>query len=204
MKEKIETLLNSARIWGSSEPDIHWPVSIEKIKDKVILDCGCGSDGYKRDEPWISTPEYWHDLGAKKIIGVEPNLNDIEHITKKLKQKSGIGEFEFINDMITSPEQLSSLIQKNNVNFVKSDMETGERHFLNVSDKIFSTVDDYIIEVHDDSKLDLQDTIVYRLIEKLFRCNYSIYDIAKFQWNPANHSNTDVWNIWLIFSEKNK
>jgi hypothetical protein len=112
------------------------------------------------------------------------------------------GKFEFVNDMITSSEQISNLIEHHNVNFVKSDIETGERYFLNVPDEIFSKVDDYIIEVHDDSKLELTDTIVYKLIDKLYRCNYSIYDIAAFQWHPMNHAGTDNWNIWLIFAQK--
>jgi hypothetical protein len=82
-------------------------------------------------------------------------------------------------------------------------METGERHFLTVSDETFSKVDTYFIEVHDDSKLELEDTIVYRLLDKLYRCNYSIYDIATFQWHPMNHTGTDTWNIWLLFAQKN-
>ena len=204
MKKTVQDLLNNARSWGHSEPHIHWPVDIGKIRDKVVLDLGCGSDGYKNQEPWISTPEYWSTMGPKKIIGVEPSLDDINFITTRLNDVFSDGKFELVNDMITSSEQISNLIEQHNVNFVKSDIETGERHFLNVSDEIFSKVDDYIIEVHDDSKLELNDTIVYRLIDKLYRCNYSVYDIATFAWHPMNHAGTDNWNIWLVFAEKNK
>jgi hypothetical protein len=187
------------RIWGHSEPEIHWPASSTNVAGKIVLDLGCGSDGFKSQEPWISTIEHWNNLGAAKIVGVELNSQDVEMLQEKFRGNHNILIY---NDAIKNVSQVRDLISKHDVQIIKSDIEGWEEVLLNLSDEEFSGIQEYYIETHDDISASIEDTIYHRLMEKFVRCGYVIRDQAVFQWTPRKYDNSFDMNINLIFAYK--
>lgn len=203
-------IVNNLDTWNQSEPDIHWPTSITNVYDKTILDLGCGSDGYKDQEPWISTVEYWLLRGAKKIIGIEANSKDAEYLNNKFSKLDG--KVKVINDSIQSSTQIQNLINEYDIQIVKSDIESFEYHFLDVDDSSFSKIDEYYIETHDDIDESIEQSIYGKLVDKFEKCGYSIVYAMQFEYTPTTsiikgqylQGEEKIWKIRLLFAHKNK
>lgn len=176
--------LKATRI-KDEHPRNAWPEQYIRVKDRVVLDLGCGFFGKthlfpllenegKKYTDMISTSEHFLNLGAKKVIGFDSNQSDVECLNKKLK--NFVGHTIQLNHR----KQLEDIILKENIDVVKSDIEGAEVLLYNVDDEIFKVVKEYYIETH--------DKILYRRFKrKLKRCNYEIREIMRQeQGGPAS------------------
>jgi hypothetical protein len=144
-------------------PEFHW--EFINVKGKRVLDLGCGDFGNAVNLPYITTAEYFLDNGASYVLGVDLDAGDISRINNHLGSK-----LELRNENITSPDQIKNLIIENQIQIVKSDIEGGEIHLLEMSDEDFSQIEEYYIETHNTS-------LESGFVDKLTRCGYIITDM---------------------------
>jgi len=146
------------------DPYIHWDNI--NVKNKIILDLGCGDFGRATSLNYLTTLEYFVMLEAKFVIGVDSNITDIKNLTNKnLSSDKCI----IINESVDSSDKILNLIKKYNVDIVKSDIEGGEKFLFDICDNDFKNVKEYYIETHG-------DTLYKKCIDKLNQCEYLIYD----------------------------
>jgi SAM-dependent methyltransferase len=113
----------------SEEPKEHW--SFLNIKDKIVLDLGCG-----KFYSSISTAQWFLDEGAAKVIGVDLSKEPIQNekfaaYAKPIKGKEDLEYF-----LHYMPE------------IIKCDIEGAERYFKDV-DFLPSSVKQFAVEYHD-------------------------------------------------------
>jgi len=150
---------------NNENPNEHW--QFVSVTDCVVLDLGCGRWEHveHREKDWPTTPEYFNIKGAKKVIAVDGDENEILWFNKKYSHESG---YVFIHSMINSPNILEHLITEYKPNCIKIDIEGGEINLINLSDDIFNLVNEYYIETHNDQ-------LYYQCILKLAQNRYDIY-----------------------------
>ena len=72
---------NKIRTWSQEYPLEHWPEDYINVKDKIILDLGCGLFGLIDAAPHYQlntcTTNYWMTHAAKKVIGLDMSETDI-------------------------------------------------------------------------------------------------------------------------------
>jgi hypothetical protein len=169
------------KICASEEPRHAWPESMVNVKDRIVLDLGCGLFGnthlFKKGERmWnniqlnnmMSTSEWWLKLGAKMVIGLDINKSDIEALRETIGSEKAI----FLNEPVVSWEQIKGLVEKYNVDVIKSDTEGFETVIIDAPDEEFKIVKEYYIEVHHW----VRQGLVEQTIEKCKRCGYTIRD----------------------------
>jgi hypothetical protein len=152
------------KIVNSENPTEHWS-NIQNIQDKTVLDLGCGW----LFQPHESTPEYFINRGANKVIGVDASCGEIE----KLKQT--YPNHTFICKTITSAENLIDLILEYNPSVIKMDIEGYESHMKYITPEQFSCVEEIAIEYHNPECKKI-------LIEKLNEFSFEIFAINQFGW----------------------
>ena len=150
---------------NNENPNEHW--QFVSVVDCVVLDLGCGRWEHVeyRDKNWPTTPEYFKINGAKTVIAVDSDINEISWFNKKFAEEHG---YVFICRTINSSEILKETITKYKPNCIKVDIEGGEIHLINLSDDVFSSVEEYYIETHNDQLYDL-------CILKLAKNRYDVY-----------------------------
>lgn len=182
----------------SEHPRHAWPEDLVNVKDRVVLDLGCGFFGttqfFKQNVSFvmrgtdriglpypemISTSEYWLNLGAKKVIGVDVNLNDLEFLSVVLGDRN----VQFIHDQVRSPEQVKNLIDQHFVDVVKADIEGHEFHLLDLKDDDFRLVKEWYIEAH-------SHELIQRTKDKMRACGYEVRGILRM--NPDTHQTPQV------------
>ena len=67
----------TTKVVESENPLEHWN-DIKSVEGKVVLDLGCGW----LFQPFESTPQYFINRGAKKIIGVDAACGEIEKLNE--------------------------------------------------------------------------------------------------------------------------
>jgi hypothetical protein len=107
----------------SEDPNHHWDYLV--VKDQVVLDLGCGK--HFLEEGMQTTPEFFIGKGAKKIIGVDPHIDDIRYFQEKLPESL------FIKDCILSADHLDSYMNNYDVTAVKMDIEGHEKVLLDLN-----------------------------------------------------------------------
>jgi len=146
----------------SEHPDHHW--DLLEVKDQIVADLGCGF--HLMESSWDTTPGYFLKKGAKKIIGVDPEGNDIQHF------KNTYPYSDFYCDLINSTEKIEHYIINNNVSSLKMDIEGSESLFLD-STSNFDSLKYVAIETHSKELLNL-------FIVKLTNLNFKIDTICTF------------------------
>jgi len=149
---------------NSEDPNYHW--EYVNVKNKRVLDLGCGDFGGVGKLPYTTTLEYFLIKEASFVLGVDVNISDLEAI-KSLETK--YPNFSIINNMISSPDQIKDLIINNNIQILKSDIEGHEINIFNLDNETFSLIEEYYIETH-------SDELYNQCINKLTNCGYDIYD----------------------------
>jgi len=181
--------------------DTHYPTNLIDVKNRNVLDLGCGLFGYVEKDPNISTSEWWYNHGAKQVIGLDIETRDIEVLKQRIPQ--GL----FFTEAVSSPEQIKNLITKYNIDVIKCDIEGYENNLLNLSDEDFSQIKEYYIETHDFGIQNPADLILYNgFINKLNRCGYIIKEVYEYRHGLHGRSDKkyDEWGIRLIFAYKKK
>ena len=146
----------------SEHPDHHW--HLLTTDNETVLDLGCG---FHLMEPgWETTPGYFINKGAKKVVGIDPAHSDIEHL------KSVYIDHEFYTDLIDSSEKLNSYINNNNITSLKMDIEGSEVVFIHSNDT-YATLKHVAIETH-------SKEILNNMIKKLLELGFEIDTICTF------------------------
>lgn len=112
-------------------------------KDRIVLDIGADIG---------STAYFFLKKGAKLIVAVEGSEQCFDKLKSNAKSfKSTIPILCFIN----KPEQIETLIQRWKPDILKMDIEGGEIHLFQIADATFKLVNEYLIEIHSESLLDM-------------------------------------------------
>lgn len=163
------------RIWENKYPMRAWLVDLPinsipedccVVKDKNVLDLGCGFVG-ATEHNHLSTSERFLDLGAKFVLGVDINPNHVNIISNKINDPN---KFIGISKEIKTIEDVLNLVREYNINVIKSDIKGDERLFLDMPDDKFKTIDEYMIEVHNQE-------LFFSMLNKLEKCSYTIREV---------------------------
>jgi len=149
---------------NSEDPKYHW--EFVNVKSKRVLDLGCGDFGSVGHLPYTTTLEHFLIKEAAFVLGVDANSSDLNAI-KSLKDK--YSNFDIIESMISSPNQIKDLIINNNIQILKSDIEGAESYLFDLDDETFSLIEEHYIETHNDN-------LYNQCITKLTNCGYDIYE----------------------------
>lgn len=149
---------------NSEDPVLHW--EYVNVKDKIVLDLGCGDFGNAGNLPYSTSLEYFLIKEAAFVLGVDMLTSDI-NVIKSFESK--YSNFSAINAMVHSPEQIKDLIVNNNIQIVKCDIEGSEAALFDLDDEFFVLIEEYYIETH-------TPDLYNRCILKLTNCGYDIYE----------------------------
>lgn len=119
-------------------PVDHW--GMLNVRNKIVLDLGCGRMWDIRP----TTPEFFLNQGASKVIGVE--MWDNERIWYKENVQDD--RLTVFTDKVTTPEALRSLIQTHNPEVIKCDIEGDEAILMDFNSDDFKDIDEIAAEYH--------------------------------------------------------
>jgi hypothetical protein len=154
----------------SEDSKHHWLHFI--AKEKRILDLGCGR--HATDQPHMHSPNYFLDMGADYVVGVDMSQGEIDYY--KNLQDTGIMSSEkslFFCEEIKSPENIMNYIKTYNINAVKCDIEEHETKFYSITSEDLQNVTELAIEYH---SLEIRE----RIIEKIKEWKFDIFCEGKF------------------------
>lgn len=154
----------NTKIVTSEDPIEHWS-DMQLIKDSVLLDLGCGW----LFQPHQSTPEYFINMGASKVIGVDVSCLEIEQLKEKYP------DHIFICKAITSTKDILDFIIEYSPSVIKMDIEGHEAHLKDINKEQFSCVEEVAIEYHNPECKKI-------LIDKLTEFEFEIFNINQFGW----------------------
>ena len=120
----------------SEEPIDHW--GFLNVKDKIVLDLGCG-----KFHSTISTPEWFIQQGAERVIGID------------LSSELEYDKFTYHAMSIDNPQQIKDLIETYKPHIIKADIEGAEIHFNGVELSDLGVVTEVAIEYHDNELMEL-------------------------------------------------
>jgi SAM-dependent methyltransferase len=123
----------------------HW--EFVNVKDRIVLDLGCGrwNKVEQVDDSWLTTPQYFIEQGAKKVIAVDIDPIEVDWFMNKFKDNN---QYEFILNNISSTEHIISLYNAYKPSCVKLDIEGSEQYLLEIDELSFCSVSEYYIETH--------------------------------------------------------
>ena len=152
---------------NNENPNEHW--QFVSVNNRVVLDLGCGrwERVEHRDPKWPTTPEFFIQKGAKHVVAIDCDPNEINWFTSNFSKESN---YEFILSCINSSNDFLNLITTYNPNCIKIDIEGAESNIIDIPNDVFSKVDEYYIETHNHHLFE-------SCISKLDSCNYQIINI---------------------------
>jgi hypothetical protein len=154
----------TTKIVESENPIEHWN-DIKQVEDKIVLDLGCGW----LFQPFESTPQYFINRGAKKIIGVDASCGEIEKLNENFPNHT------FVCKTILEFDDLVSLITEYKPQLIKMDIEGYERHMENITAEQFESVEEIAVEYHNPECKKI-------LEEKLTELGFDIFATNQFGW----------------------
>lgn len=122
----------------SEDPTDHWG-GID-VHDSVVFDLGAGDFGRIGTLLYKSTPEYWLQMGAKSVIAIDNQHNDLANMHNdqiKIKQLN-----------IESANQLEELMNEYTPDVVKCDIEGYESLITEMHTDVFRIAHTWAIESH--------------------------------------------------------
>lgn len=152
------------KVVHSENPNEHWS-DIQSVEGETVLDLGCGW----LFQPHESTPEYFINRGASKIIGVDASCVEIEELKKKYPTHT------FVCKTITSVNDLLELISEHQPSVIKMDIEGHESHVQYITPEQFSCVKEIGVEYHNPECKKI-------LINKLNEFGFEILALNQFGW----------------------
>ena len=149
----------------NEHPSNAWPACWTNVKERIVLDLGCGFFGLTPDivlgkfswGPWgkpepipgmITTTEHFLKQGAKQVIGVDANQIDIDCLIAKFADEIKAGRAQFFCWAMISAAQIARTIQEYKIEIVKSDIEGAEHLILDMDEAVFSSVQEFYVEAH--------------------------------------------------------
>ena len=123
----------------NEDPIVHWPDI--NVKNKNVLDLGCGR--WDATEQSKTTPIYFLDQGAKNVIGIDSSSAEVEYY-----QSLNLSNAKFFAESIQNSLLLKKIINENDINVIKSDIEGAEIIFLDFTQDDLKNVSSLYIEYH--------------------------------------------------------
>jgi ubiquinone/menaquinone biosynthesis C-methylase UbiE len=149
------------KIINSEDPKIHWS-DITDVTGRVVLDLGCG---------WVgegSTPGYFLERGAAKVIGVDATQSDVD------KLKGRYPDQTFICRVVCDAPDLQRLLDDHNPDVIKMDIEGWEIVLDKIND--LKNVTEVAIEYHDFNCKSI-------VIKKLSEWGFDIFAVNSFGYH---------------------
>ena len=123
----------------SEDPVVHWPNI--KVQGKNVLDLGCGR--WDETDQSKMTPIYFLNQGAKSLIGVDSSVDEVKYF-----RSLNLPSASFFAENIKDVSLVRLIIQQNNINVIKSDIEGRELLFLDLTKDDVRDVSSLYIEYH--------------------------------------------------------
>jgi hypothetical protein len=146
-------------IINSEHPDVHW--GFLNVKDKMVLDLGCGINSEHTPTPWY----FINEKKAKYVVGVDSDNNSYQWF----KQNFIVKNFIPIMDMVDRWEKIRMYIDYWQPEVIKMDIEGAEIYMNAVDASHFKGVKEIGIEYHNLSCLLSCEN---KLKEAGFKLNY--------------------------------
>lgn len=152
---------------NNENPNEHW--QFVSVTNRIVLDLGCGRWEHveHRNPNCSTTPEFFKQRGATHVVAIDCDPREINWFNSKFSKEEN---YEFILGCINSANDFSDLILRYNPNCVKIDIEGAESNIIHMSNYIFSKVDEYYIETHNQQ-------LYESCTSKLTLCGYQITNI---------------------------
>lgn len=147
----------------SEHPNNHW--HFLNVKDKVVLDLGCGINSEYTPTPWYFIVEQ----NAKFVVGVDSDNNSYQWF----KEHFVVKNFIPIMDWVDRWEKIQMYIQYWKPEVIKMDIEGSEIFMQPLDDRIFDNVEEIAIEYHN---LPCLMTIENKLKQVGFKLEYYKFD----------------------------
>jgi hypothetical protein len=125
-------------IINSEHPDVHW--GFLDVKDKMVLDLGCGINSEHTPTPWY----FINEKKAKYVVGVDSDNNSYQWF----KQNFVVKNFIPIMDMVDRWEKIRMYIDYWQPEVIKMDIEGAEIYMNAVDVSHFKGVKEIGIEYH--------------------------------------------------------
>lgn len=122
----------------SETPEVHWRHLY--LKGARVLDLGCGFWTAEERRENYGTPHHFINQKPEFYVGVDQNTEDIHAFRSQYPQ------FHFINEPVTSPDQVMRWIFENRITHLKADIECAEGHIFKLPSSF--TLQKVAIETH--------------------------------------------------------
>ena len=116
-------------------------------RGKNVLDLGCGRWGGVLDSNEY-TPIFAYKRGAEVIVGVDDRGEEKVYYEDYFARNFPESNAHFYHMSIQTPEQVKHLMQKHDINYIKSDIEGYEVVFLTFSKEDLKNIDTFVLEYH--------------------------------------------------------
>ena len=128
----------------SEKSSVHWKYL--DVSNKIVLDLGCGL--WRVNDMQESSPVYFKNRGAKKIIGVDLNANDINVLKGYFDEHFKDDGSEFLVKAIATTNDMVELITKYQIQSIKCDIEGFEKVMFDIDKSLINSVTDISVEYH--------------------------------------------------------
>lgn len=166
-------LPNISDLIKSENSSQHW--NKLEVSDKIVLDLGCGL--WDVNDMQECSSVYFKNKGAKKIIGVDLNANDIDVLKGYFDEYFKNDGSEFLVKAITTTNDMLDLITKYQIQSIKCDIEGFEKVMFNIDKSLINNVTDISIEYH-------THILFLNLINTLNNWGFTIIDHSVFTYAP--------------------
>jgi len=122
----------------SETPEVHWQHLY--LKGKRVLDLGCGFWTEPERKENYGTPHHFIGQKPEFYMGVDQNAGDIKMFSAQYP------EYKFINESVSSPEQVMAWIAEHKITHLKADIECAEGHIFRIPTAM--TLQKVAIETH--------------------------------------------------------
>lgn len=154
----------TTKVVHSENPLEHWD-DITNLKDKRVLDLGCGW----LFQPFLSTPEYFLSRGASLVVGVDVSCGEIE------KLKENYPDHIFICREISEVQDITSLLHVYQPQVIKMDIEGFESLIDQMNAQDFASVEEIAVEYH--------NPVCKEILERrLPEFGFEIFALNQFGW----------------------
>ena len=138
-------LPNVSELINSENSSVHWKHL--DVSGKIVLDLGCGL--WHVDDLKEASPIYFKNKGAKKIIGVDLNVKDINVLKAYFDEHFKGDGSEFLVKTITTTNDLLELITKYQIESIKCDIEGFEKVMFSINKDQVKNIANISVEYHD-------------------------------------------------------
>ncbi len=166
---------NVTELIHSEDSSLHWKYL--DVENKTVLDLGCGLWGVSNIKE--TSPVYFKNKGAKKIIGVDLNENDIAYFNNYFKENFKNNESVFLVKKISNTKDITDLIDKYHVESIKCDIEGFEKVLFSINKSQLNNVTSISVEYHNHA-------LFLNLVNTFNNWGFKVINHSIFSYGPQN------------------